>query len=649
MSTKVFDKSLWIRHTDGHPDDDYGEFICRFEADGSAICRISCHDDYALFLNGKLVDNGQFADFDHFKTYDTLDLSKHLVKGENTLAILLWYCGVPTSRFAPCESGLIFEVTDKDGKLLAVSDGSTLARRSHAYTCGRGKMITGQLGPNLLYNATLEDGWKNGKADGFSPAFTYSTGKYKFLPRPNKKHLLLPRAESRIIKVSEDKKYYLIDLGKETVGLFDVEFDSKETNNIMFTYGEHIIDGGVRRIIGTRDFSFDYVATPGHNEFTTYTLRLGCRYIELHAEHPVELKYMGVLPQEYPVKAKKVSLENELDSRIYQLSLDTLRLCMMEHYVDCPWREQSLYALDSRNQMMLGYDAFEGGNCEYVRANLLLMGQDRRDDDLLSICFPSSSPLTIPSFGLHYFMAVREYTDHSGDVTLADELYPKLVSIMNAYVKNMKDGLLLTFTSKDHWNFYDWTKDLQGNLRRESVAVHDLPLNALAVLALDSLEKMCGLIGKPFPFEGIAEGIRVRCRETFYNAEKKLFSMYAPDSNEIYNVLTNSLAILADIADADIAKDVCANMLSGDLIDCTLSLKMVKFNAMLKADEEKYRDAIISEIRKEYSFMLDNGATAAWETIDGAAAFHNAGSLCHGWSAVPIHFYHRFGMVKNEE
>ena len=87
-------------------------------------------------------------------------------------------------------------------------------------------------------------------------------------------------------------------------------------------------------------------------------------------------------------------------------------------------------------------------------------------------------------------------------------------------------------------------------------------------------------------------------------------------------------------------------MLSDEYIDCTLSLKLIKYNAMLKADFDKYRDVVLSEIRKEYSYMLDCGATAAWETIDGASAFHNAGSLCHGWSAVPIHFYHRFGMVK---
>jgi hypothetical protein len=39
--------------------------------------------------------------------------------------------------------------------------------------------------------------------------------------------------------------------------------------------------------------------------------------------------------------------------------------------------------------------------------------------------------------------------------------------------------------------------------------------------------------------------------------------------------------------------------------------------------------------------MLAEDATSFWETEDGAAAFGNAGSLCHGWSALPIYYLHK--------
>ena len=37
--------------------------------------------------------------------------------------------------------------------------------------------------------------------------------------------------------------------------------------------------------------------------------------------------------------------------------------------------------------------------------------------------------------------------------------------------------------------------------------------------------------------------------------------------------------------------------------------------------------------------MLDAGSDTVWETILGEADFNGAGSLCHGWSALPVYYY----------
>jgi hypothetical protein len=42
--------------------------------------------------------------------------------------------------------------------------------------------------------------------------------------------------------------------------------------------------------------------------------------------------------------------------------------------------------------------------------------------------------------------------------------------------------------------------------------------------------------------------------------------------------------------------------------------------------------------------MLSAGATTFWETELGEADFENAGSLCHGWSALPIYYFHRLNV-----
>jgi len=70
-------------------------------------------------------------------------------------------------------------------------------------------------------------------------------------------------------------------------------------------------------------------------------------------------------------------------------------------------------------------------------------------------------------------------------------------------------------------------------------------------------------------------------------------------------------------------------------------MKAFLYDALLGIDQERYSDWVINDIDQTYSYMLEQGATSFWETIDGAKAFENAGSLCHGWSAIPIIYYHR--------
>ena len=75
-------------------------------------------------------------------------------------------------------------------------------------------------------------------------------------------------------------------------------------------------------------------------------------------------------------------------------------------------------------------------------------------------------------------------------------------------------------------------------------------------------------------------------------------------------------------------------------------MNILKYEALLSVDAERYKGCILNEIKRNYKIMLDAGSDTVWETILGEADFNGAGSLCHGWSAVPIYVYRRLGMVK---
>ena len=629
---KAFQNAKWIWCHSAAQVDEYGEFFTSFFwQNGKTVCRISCDGDYTLWVNGNFVASNQYGDYEHYKIYDEIDVTPWLKSGENRLAVLVWHYGDNSSRYCNLQAGVLFEVVN-ESTILAQSDEKTLCRMSKAYKNGNRKKISSQLGFGFAYDATQEDEWQVNPV-GFGSSVVVD----KFCqmhPRPIKKSVLEKEKVATVI--AKEKGRYLIDLKEETVGLPVLRFISPKEQTIRVAFGEHIVDGQVRF---SEWFGFDYVAKKGKNEYINYMLRLGCRYLEVFCEEEIEIDYIGLIPQVYPVKVKKKTLSNGLDQKIYDLCEKTLQLCMMEHYVDCPWREQCLYVFDSRNQMLCGYYVFENGNAEYARANLKLMSMDRREDGLLAITYPCGIDLTIPSFSLYYFIAVKEYIEHTGDVSLGSEVYAKLKSLLQTFIKEMKNDLVYKFEGRNHWNFYDWSKHAEGKLNGEEKAEPDLFINCLFVLALESLRYICMRIKKSFEYEEILIRVKQAIKANFYHTQDGLFSV-TKDGKE-YTELGNSLAVLCGILSKEENEKICGKLVDGGLIQCSLSMKTWKYEALLLCDQEKYKERILDEIRSTYKIMLDAGATSVWETIEGEKAFNKKGSLCHGWSAIPVYYYHK--------
>ena len=122
-----------------------------------------------MFINGQFIASGQYGDYEWYKSYDEIDLSPYLIKGENKLAVLVWYFGENSQRYLLAPAGLIFEI-EQGGQVCVESGTKTLARYSRAYKGGMQKWMTPQLGFSYFYDATKEDEWKNGVLDGFAPA-----------------------------------------------------------------------------------------------------------------------------------------------------------------------------------------------------------------------------------------------------------------------------------------------------------------------------------------------------------------------------------------------------------------------------------------------------------------------------------------------
>ena len=432
--------------------------------------------------------------------------------------------------------------------------------------------------------------------------------------------------------------HFLLDLGREEVGFLELSLCSDTTQNILIAYGEHLADGAVPRIIGDRDFSVEYGAAPGENRYLNPFRRLGCRYLEVFCEQPITLRAMGIRPVMYPVNVLPFDAGDPRRQQIYNIAVRTLRLCMHEHYEDCPWREQALYGMDSRNQMLFGYHAF--GETAMPRASLHLFGQDHREDGLITICAPSDFDLVIPSFILHWYQAVLEYTEFSKDLTLAEELWPRLCGVLESLhrFRDEKTGLLPCLPGSNYWNFYEWTDEKMSDTDHRVEGI-DLMLNVLFLRALQAMIRLEEMTGLSCGLCAMAEPLKQTIRRTFRRDD----GLYATDPARTHtSELGCALAVLTGVAEETDAKVICDLFTAeekGNAVPVSLSMTAFVYDALLQTDEDRYAPWVLADIDRRCGYMLDHGATTFWETMDGWHDFDNAGSLCHGWSALAAYYY----------
>ncbi len=629
----MFDKSKWIWKEDGFLPDEYVEFYFEFNSGKKTFLNISVDSDYAFYINGELVSFGQYPDFPHYKIYDSVDITNYCKIGKNKCGLVVYYKGDTTCQtYFPSDAGLLFEIIS-DGAVVAFSGEAVVSRLSPSYLNHRCKKITGQLGYTFHYSLDKADDWLLGEVDGFSESVSVDK-KVKLYPRPCKKTELLERVDYNIV-LNEDNKRYIIDLKKEQVGFIDIQLESNTDQFLLISYGEHLADGSVRRLISGRDFSVSFDIKKGINRYMNPFLRLGCRYLELFFENPTNISYVGLRPVVYPLEVKENPFSDKR-KQIYDACVHTLRCCMHDHYEDCPWREQALYTMDSRNQMLCGYYAFS--EFEFARASLKLVAESICENGFLPICHPCAADLVIPSFNLHYFTQSREYVDYSKDFGFIKENYHVFETLINTFISHMKGNLIPAISGKNMWNFYEWTDGLTGNIADTDLKNTDLCLNCLFVSALRNMSYFAKIAEKEDIYSPIAEKVIVGINDVFYNKEKKLYKNN--DIDEMYSQLGNSLAILCGAATGDVASNLADRIVNdSSLTKSSLSMEAFIYDALLAVNKEKYKDYILNQLDMEYGFMLENGATTFWETLDGEKAFGLAGSLCHGWSALPIYYY----------
>lgn len=685
----MINDAKWIWADAAEEKNQYADFVCDVSAskDGStAVLQICAESEYAVWLNGRFIGCGQYDDYPDNRHFDTYSFK--MKSGQNRLLITAYHQGETSMQYYADKSGVCFALSFEDKVIL--SDENIMSAISRTYASGEMYKTTQQLGYGYKYSSLYEEylGTDLKKSAAVNKAV-------KFSPRPLPKLNIGERCKAEIVaqgyfirrekadvpavQIQKDYLSYsafeemfsgsktmtpavslkacrndgvwiVVDLGKETCGFFQMELETTGTGTACIGYGEHVKDLRVRTKIDARNFADEYAVSPGRKVFTHYFRRIAGRYIQIHFYGITDLKihYVGILPAEYPLKrAGTFWCSDNLHNKIYDVCTDTLKNCIHEHYEDCPWREQALYASDSRNQILCGYYAF--GEFDAARESIRLLAHETDGKGFQRICAPTDLEIVIPSFTMLWFLEVKEYIEYSGDRDFLNEIRDKMENMIEKYCA---DGDFRYPTGEKYWHFYEWSDGYNGyDKYRELHNENDFSDGMYMVflyIALTStikLAKDCGNRRFCEKYNPIAEKIKNTVNSEFWNEERGLYASYIYNGKkEHYGELMQIMAMYSGIAenkheitDALYRKNV--------LLDSriTLSYSIYKYDVLMSFGGE-YEQYVLDEIAEKWGRMLYDGATSFWETESGEADFDRAGSLCHGWSGIPVYIYFRYIM-----
>ena len=691
-------EAKWIWHKGKYDCNEYVDFkkdVVFSSVNPDAEIKISADTEYVLSINGELVGYAQYDDYPEAKVYDTYKIAKYLKEGENSIEINGYYQGVASLQYAVGEKGLWFELENGDDKV--VSDETVKCRICEKFKNGDMHKNTWQMGFSFEYDAAEgENEWENAiikdvkttlsprpiKQMVLSDVVCGAVSAQGFFKRVNKEgeigelmyhdYLSHRRFEEMIegemefpltiTRKEEDGAYIIVDMGREIAGYFSMELTAETESRIDITCGEHLQDLRVRSKTKNMDYGMIYNAKAGHQTFTYYFKRIAGRYLQFHIHESKNmiLHKIGVREAIYPLEQTGLfRCEDSLHNKIFDVCVNTLRLGMHEHFEDTPWREQALYAFDSRNQALSYYYLFN--DYSFPRASLNLLGQRPREKGQIGMCSPSDIELVIPSFSFWWLLEMREYAEYSGDLSLAEEHWTTIENIIEYHISTCKNGIVCPPVGDNFWQFYEWTmghggyegagSNIEGDTQRYAhlYGRDDFaagPYHLIFWVVFKDVLWMAEKIGRSdfiSKYAPMLDEMKKAYQELFWDAEKQAFATYWIDGRkDHYAEFTQSIALYGGMCDDEQSKVIYDKLLNGnDWVQISLSYSIFKYEALLKHSRESTK-FVFDDVAKKWGNMLYNNATSFWETAVGQADFEGAGSLCHGWSAIPAYLYMRY-------
>ncbi|MFD2383076.1 family 78 glycoside hydrolase catalytic domain, partial [Paenibacillus xanthanilyticus] len=453
-------------------------------------------------------------------------------------------------------------------------------------------------------------------------------------------HAVIAGADPAVIPVYAGRDTELvIDFGRELSGYIAFDLDAAD-GTIVDGYGLEYMKNGWMQHTYQLDNTFRYVCREGRQSYESY-VRRGLRYLVLtirSAARPVKLYELKLLQSQYPVAdTGRFRSSDPLLGDIWKISRDTTRLCMEDTFVDCPAYEQAYWVGDARNEALVNYYAF--GAREIVERCLKLVPGSSFQTPLYADQVPSGWSSVIPNWTFFWIGACLEYYRYDGSAAFVADIWPHVKLTLDKYLSLRNDKGLF---EHEGWNLLDWAPFEQPGLGIVT------PQNMFLVKALRDAAELGAIAGfgaEADRFLREAGQLRQAIDDHLWDSARAAYVDCLHADGRLSGTIsmqTQIVACLCGIADGERKRLVERYIASPPPAFVQVGSPFMSFFYYEALAAIGRFDLMLADMRRNYGFMIANGATACWEMYPWSGFSDDSRILtrshCHAWSAGPVYF-----------
>lgn len=588
----------------------------------SALTKISADSKYWLWINGELaVLEGQLKRGPNpSDTYfDEVDLAPWLKKGENTIAVQLWYFG--SHGFSHNDSqmaGFYFDCTT--GKEQITSDSTWLIQNDKAFQDAgepRKNFRLPESNVRFAANQQAEDWqlpgfndsqWENAQEIGSEGTAPWN--KLVERPIPQWKDFGL----TKVTDLKRDSNRVSIKLPYNMQFHFWIKVKAKAGKLIKITTDNFYNLNGV-------PLRADYVTKDGIQEYE-HLPWLNGHEIYFDLDEGVELMEAGYRETGYDSEFNGSFKIDDPDLMLLQEKAKrTLYITMRDNFMDCPDRERAQWWGDLVLEMEESFYAMDETAIDLSRKAIYELVDWQKPNGVLFSPIPAGNwdkelpQQMLASIGWFGF---RHFVQYTGE----EELYRKVYSNTKKYLSLWKigDDGSVPF-KKGGWNWSDWGGKIDNQLLEH--VWYYMALKGYAEMA----EYMNDAAEQQKALQQMKQ-IKLHLNKVFWTESGYRSPNYKKETDD----RGNGLAVLAGIADQS-KYPVLKKLLFETRHSSPYMEKYVE-EALFTMGETKLA---LTRMKERYKPMIESDYSTLWEIFKDGNWSHN-----HAWSGGPLSLLYKY-------